>query len=101
MSLPLQSLFGVVVPGRPVMTEWAMVSENKCVSELHYPTAVADISFFLLPTTAIPPGFGAVLYYSMPPFSNWEIVGSVTPEKPSGIFRTGWSTKEDMVSRKL
>ena len=51
----------------------------------------------MLPTTPIPPGYGAVLYYAQPPYENWTILGSITPEKPSGIFRTGFSTKEEMV----
>lgn len=33
-----------------------------------------------------------VIYHESPRF-----LPAVTPEKPSGIFRTGWSTKEDMV----
>ena len=51
----------------------------------------------MLPTTPIPIGYGAILYYAVPPFQNWEIIGAVSPEKPSGIFRTSWTTKEDMV----
>ena len=41
-------------------------------------------------------GCGAVLYYSPPPFTGWELLGSVSPDKQSGTFRTGWTTKEDM-----
>lgn len=58
---------------------------------------MTDLTFFMLPSTPIPPGFGGVLYYSKPPFTDWELLGCVSPEKPSGVFRTGWTTKEDMV----
>jgi hypothetical protein len=91
-----QPLFGVVIPGRPVMTNFMPVDASKCVAELQAPTEVAEVTFFMLPTTPIPPGFGAVLYYSAPPFSSWELLGAVSPDKQSGIFRTGWTTKEDM-----
>lgn len=37
-----------------------------------------------------------MLYYSPPPFTGWELLGSVSPDKQSGTFRTGWTTKEDM-----
>lgn len=57
------------------------------------PTLVPELTFFLLPTTPIPPGYGAVLYYSIPPFETWELIGSVFPEKPSGSFRTGMTDK--------
>jgi len=51
----------------------------------------------MLPTTQLPYGYGAILYYSIPPFHNWEIIGAVHSSKQSGIFRTGWTTKEEMV----
>lgn len=40
----------------------------------------------------------AVLYYSLPPFVNWEVLGAITMEKPSGVFRTGWTTMDGMTS---
>ena len=93
----MQSLFGLVVAGRNVTTDWLPTSETRCISELHEPTSCNEITFFLLPQVSIPPGYGAVLYYSKSPmYDQWEMIGAVTPEKPSGIFRTGWSTKEDM-----
>ncbi|CAM9306553.1 unnamed protein product [Ectocarpus fasciculatus] len=91
-----QPLFGVVVPGRPVMTNFMPVDATKCIAELACPTDVSEVTFFMLPTTPIPPGCGAVLYYSPPPFTGWELLGSVSPDKQSGTFRTGWTTKEDM-----
>mmetsp|Transcript_27903 Transcript_27903/g.28188 ORF Transcript_27903/g.28188 Transcript_27903/m.28188 type:complete len:183 (-) Transcript_27903:132-680(-) len=90
-------LFGVIAPGRPVITDFRPVSETKCVAEFVDPTPISELTFFMLPTTPIPNGFGAILYYAVPPFEHWEIIGAVTPQKPSGIFRTRWATKEDMI----
>ena len=93
----LQSLFGVVVPGRALLTEWQAVSEARCVTPpLLEPASINEITFFLLPSTPIPPGHGAVLYYATPPGTSWSILGAVTPYKPSGTFRTGWATIEEM-----
>lgn len=58
---------------------------------------MSEVSFFMLPGAPVPPGYGAVLYYSIPPFQTWTLVGSVFPNKPSGIFRTGWATNEAMM----
>lgn len=85
----MQPLFGCVVPGRPVITEFAPVSESKFITELACPTSVPDITYFMLPTAPIPEGYGAMLYYALPPFQSWELIGAVYPQKPSGIFRTG------------
>ena len=87
------SLFGVVIPGRPVITEFQPVSESKAVSIIQNPSTVTEITFFLLPTSPCPPGFGAVLYFSIDQ-ANWQILGAISPEKPSGTFRTGWPSNE-------
>ncbi len=89
-------LFGIVVPGRPVITEFQLVDSTKAMTMLEQPATVPELTFFLLPTTVIPPGYGAILYYSIPPFQNWVLIGSIDPAKPSGIFRTNWATNEEV-----
>ena len=93
-----EQLFGLVVPGRPLVTTFQVLDSTKAVSVLENPGAVNELTFFLLPSNMniIPPGYGAILYYSIPPFQNWVLIGSVCNEKPSGIFRTGWSTNEEV-----
>jgi hypothetical protein len=91
-----QQLFGVVIPGRPLITDFQVVDATKAVAVLEQPAAVTELTFFLLPSTVIPPGFGAILYYSVPPFQTWVLIGSVDPCKPSGIFRTNWATNEEV-----
>jgi hypothetical protein len=83
MSAP----FGIVVPGRPVMVNFEVLAPDKCYIDLPMPQIVPEITFFLQPgaETSIPAGFGAVLYYSVPPLDSWEILGSVTPQKPTGM----------------
>lgn len=89
-------LFGVVIPGRPVITEFQALDSTKAVTIIQNPSTVSDLTFFLLPAAAaaIPSSCGAILYYSTPPYNTWEIIGSVSLEKPSGVFRTSWSTNE-------
>ena len=91
-----QQLFGVVIPGRPLITDFKLVDSTKAVALIEQPGFINEITFFLLPSTPIPPGFGAILYYTVAPFQNWTMIGSVSPSKPSGIFRTGWTTNEEV-----
>ena len=91
-----EQLFGVIIPGRPLVTAFQVLDSTKAVSILEQPGLVNELTFFLLPNNVIPPGYGAILYYSIPPFQNWIIIGSVCNEKPSGIFRTSWSTNEEV-----
>lgn len=89
-------LFGIVIPGRPLHADFQLIDNTKAITMVPYPTAVSEITFFLFPSTIIPPNYGAILYYSIPPFQQWELLGSIDPEKPSGVFRTGWATMEEM-----
>jgi hypothetical protein len=93
-----EQLFGLVIPGRPLVTTFQVLDSTKAVSLLDNPGTVNELTFFLLPSNSniIPPGYGAILYYSIPPFQNWVLIGSVCNEKPSGIFRTSWSTNEEV-----
>jgi Protein of unknown function (DUF775) len=54
-----------------------VIDATKAVAEIMYPQQIAEIVFFLLPTSPLPPGSGAVLYYSAPPFANWELLGCI------------------------
>ena len=90
-------LFGVVAPGRPAIFDFQPVNETKAITVLQDPSSITEVTFFLLAGNVIPDGFGAMLYYSIPPFTNWETLGAISPSKPSGIFRTGWSTKEELI----
>ena len=89
------SYFGLVIPGRALLTEFEQVSESKYVSFVNDPCSVAELTFFLIPSAPIPQGYGVILYYALPPFQNWEIIGTIDSSKPSGTFRTGWSTNEE------
>eukprot|EP00904_Undaria_pinnatifida_P000953 jgi/Undpi1/10859/HiC_scaffold_3.g01385.m1 len=95
--------FGVIAPGRPVIAEFRAIDPSKCVTEILNPREVDEIVFFLLPSSPVPPGHAAVLYFSVPSsstgaFEQWEVLGAVAAAKPSGVFRTGWSTNDQMRS---
>ena len=68
------SLFGVVIPGRALITEFQPISETKAVVPVAAPSTITEITFFLLPTSPLPPGFGAILYYTVDQV-HWEILG--------------------------
>jgi hypothetical protein len=87
--------FGVIVAGRSPLVNWSAVSPEKMTTQLMAPGSVQEITFFMLPGMVLPPGTGAILYFQAPSGA-WEILGSVEMAKPSGVFRTGWSTRGDM-----
>lgn len=86
--------FGLVIAGRPVLTDFVCVSRHfgssqgerkfgaladcgrrvcehhREIGPAHYtlsigdPTAVTDLTFFLLPNSPVPPGFGGACCYA-------------------------------------
>jgi len=112
-------LFGVVIPGRPVRTDFVPVDASglkwtlnmTCPGDLQSPLAlVREIVFFLLPGVALPENHGVLCYYQLtavpqphmgpqpPPSSTgFELLGAITPETPSSVLQTGWAEKEEVL----
>lgn len=93
-SMPL---FGVVIAGRRVITDFSPVAEGRCVTTVASPADVNELSFFLLPHSPVPPTHGAVLHFTTDG-AHWTVLGAVTHAKPSGIFRTGWAAQAAMAT---
>lgn len=106
-------LFGIIIPGKEVITNFvpADPSLTKFTLTVPFPVhtndehsiaSVSDIVFFLLPNISLPPNSGAMIYWSASsnheasPPSSFELLGALTPTQPSSILRTGWSTNEPL-----
>ncbi|KAJ8598613.1 hypothetical protein CTAYLR_001724 [Chrysophaeum taylorii] len=77
--------FGLIVPGRSMVTEFQMVDSLKCVTTIS--GDVSEVCFVLL--AQLPINTSAVLYYTLDGVA-WTLLGAVDNSKPSGIFRTPW-----------
>lgn len=112
------SLLGFVVPGGPVRTDFAPADASglkftlalRAPGDLPSPlSSVSDVVCFLVPGAQLPPDHGVVIYWQVSAPSSsattmngssstgFELLGAVTPQRPSGVFRTGWSTNEQVV----
>lgn len=95
---PPQQLFGVVVPGRALLCDWLPTANPATFTTLvTTPASAPELTFFALPATHLPEGSGAVLYWSADG-QHWSILGAIHAGKPSGVFRTGWSTRPELVT---
>jgi hypothetical protein len=106
-----QQFFGLVVPGGPVRTDFMPVDATglkfalrlNCPGDLPTPlTSVTELVFFLLPSAPLPPDLGVLCYWQIEaaaaasgqgPAANtgFELLGAITPTRPSSVFHTGWS----------
>lgn len=123
---PPSQLLGILIPGGVVRTDFAPsdASGKKFILALSGISgkdiaSVSELVFFLLPGIPLPPDHGALLFWqvvstpssnvmSSTPFSvgvagaakttttDFELVGAITNQRPSGVFRTGWATNETL-----
>lgn len=82
--------FGLIVPGQAVVTNFIRVDQNKFSVVFNVnPVDVEHLVFFLLPG-ASPPPCGVALYFTIPNSTDWRLIGSITCDKKSHVFRTNW-----------
>ncbi|OJD40405.1 uncharacterized protein BKCO1_1000201 [Diplodia corticola] len=80
-------MFGVIISGRPVLTEPQAVSPTQFVFQLPAAPAFNHIVVFLLPGTQLPPDTAASVYVQIPPAPDFRFLGAVANEKQSAIFK--------------
>jgi hypothetical protein len=116
---PPQMSFGLIVPGGPVRTDFVPVdgSGTKFALQLTSPgdlpnplILVNELVIFLVggsnndstnTAAVLPPNHGVLLYWQLAyqqEQSGYELLGSLTQEEPSHIFRTGWSEHDQFLS---
>jgi len=110
------AMFGLIAASAPVRTDFVPVdagSNNNNTKftltvtspgDLPSPlTAINELVFFLLPgaANALPPNSGVLIYWQVevsPTIqSGFELLGSLTSDRTSDIFRTGWSEREEFI----
>jgi protein Hikeshi len=111
---PSQQPFGILIPGRPVRTDFAPVDASNtrfalqlsCPGDITGPlSSVREIAFFTLPHIPFPPNQGVMVYWQTAVAPNammgesttgFELLGYITPDCPSQIFATGWSEHDQV-----
>ena len=80
-------MFGVIVSGRPVLTDAQPVSETQFAYQIPSVPSFSHIVVFLLPGTTLPEGTAAAVYAQLPNTTEFKLLGAIANEKPSAIFK--------------
>ncbi|KAI1242093.1 Protein Hikeshi, partial [Lamprotornis superbus] len=83
-------MFGCLVAGRLVQAAPQQVAEDKFVFDLPDYENINHVVVFMLGTIPFPDGMGGSVYFCYPDQSGmavWQLLGFVTNEKPSAIFK--------------
>ncbi|GMT06648.1 hypothetical protein PENTCL1PPCAC_28822, partial [Pristionchus entomophagus] len=86
----MSGMFGLVVAGRLVQTDFRIVSDREAVIEIPDADSINHIVLFLTGACRFPEGMGGSVYIRWPDgngASNWHLLGSISNEKPSVIFK--------------
>ncbi|KAF8257767.1 DUF775-domain-containing protein [Lactarius quietus] len=79
-------MFGCCVAGRLLQTNLQQIDETKAAFELPAAESINHICVFLLGTVPFPEGYGATVHLFWPG-KGFQLLGMLSNEKPSAIFR--------------
>ncbi|CAE1320660.1 HIKESHI [Acanthosepion pharaonis] len=82
-------MFGVVVAGRLVQTDYEQVTQNQFLFNIVDADSINHVVVFLTGQTPFPDGYGGAVYFAWPSAQgqNWILLGHITNIKPSAIFK--------------
>ncbi|KYQ90272.1 OPI10 family protein [Tieghemostelium lacteum] len=78
-------MFGYVIPGRQVSNAITTVSPGKFTFIIDNATQVYNFTIFLTDLN-IPAGYGAAIYLSWQPYTEFKYLGFLSNSKPSELF---------------
>ena len=99
---PPASPLGLLIPGRPIRTDFVQVSPTRWLITIDAPGTVTEVGLFALPGNSLPPGTGLAFFFSLPPHTEWVALGaSVGAGSQAAIFRTGWPSTPEIAAAPL
>lgn len=86
-------LFGLLLPGRPVLVEPLTVSQTQYAFTFPSRPAFSHVVVFLMPGITLPPNTLAGTYIQLPGKGTaFNLLGAIGTEKPSAVFKVGMSS---------
>ncbi|CAG9783390.1 unnamed protein product [Diatraea saccharalis] len=88
----MSNVFGLLVSGRLVQTDFMPLSETQFLVTIPEADAINHAAVFLTGVTPLPAGTAGMVYWSWPDPSappNWQLLGHISNAKPSAIFKIG------------
>jgi hypothetical protein len=81
-------MFGILISGRPIQTGAETLSPTQLAFLIPSSPPFNHLAIFLLPDAQLPPGTAAAVYMQIPPAESFTLLGALSADKPSAIFKT-------------
>ncbi|XP_054257292.1 protein OPI10 homolog [Macrosteles quadrilineatus] len=84
------NMFGVLVIGRMVETNFQQVAERQFVTVIPNADDTDHLAVFLTGQICFPAGAAGLIYFSCPDPNappNWQLLGYISNDKPSSVFK--------------
>lgn len=97
-------MFGLIVAGRLVQTNFEQVSPTRCVTTIVDADSINHLVVFLTGVQPFPEGTGGLVYFSWPDENappTWQLLGYISNEKPSAIFKVSNIKKSSDFSEEI
>ncbi|CAG5116333.1 unnamed protein product [Candidula unifasciata] len=82
-------MFGIIVAGRLVQTDFHRVSETQFLFNIPEADSINHVVIFMTGQTPFPEGLGGAVYFAWPRPEGpvWTLLGHISNQKPSAIFK--------------
>ncbi|KNZ63506.1 hypothetical protein VP01_1134g1 [Puccinia sorghi] len=79
--------FACIIPSRPVQTQFTHLPPDRFVFQFSNPDAINHLVVFLTGVVPLPDDYGASIHFQFAGKPEWHLLGMISGEKPSAIFR--------------
>ncbi|CAH1787190.1 unnamed protein product [Owenia fusiformis] len=85
----MANMFGVIVAGRLVQTDCLPIGDTRFVFNIPEADNINHVVVFMTGATPFPENMGGAVHFSWPGSdgSSWQLLGHITNQKPSAIFK--------------
>ncbi|EGG00741.1 uncharacterized protein MELLADRAFT_111625 [Melampsora larici-populina 98AG31] len=80
-------MFACIIPSRPIQTQSTAIPPDKIIFEFEEASLINHLVVFLTGAIPFPEGYGASVHFLFPNQSEWKLLGMLSEEKPSAIFK--------------
>lgn len=84
----VSEIFGIVIPGRPIITNFKYIGDGKLITQVEYPSQIQQFAATLF-KPSLPDGCDAGIYYIQPD-AQWNYIGKISHSSPTAFFRASW-----------